>query len=98
MTSLTSPYGAVDSDDKTRVQCNLPTEMYQELFIHMFPMRGAQDRITAHLLVWFHRQLKQNSVPVHFELQNEQRAQDLLNQLNTCNLTINLNDPHVPTI
>jgi hypothetical protein len=91
MTSITSPFGPVDSDDKTRVQCKLPTVLYQELFLQMFPMRGAQDRITAHLLDWFYKQMLVNKVPVSFQLHNEEVAQEFLNQLPTLTISI----PHV---
>ena len=88
MTSIKSPYGPTDPEDKTRVQCNLPTNLYQNLFLERFPMRGAQDRITASLLIWFHNEMSRNEVCLTFDLDNERYAQEFLDQLKFTNIQL----------
>jgi|688.fasta_scaffold530071_2 hypothetical protein len=61
-------------------------------------MRGAQDRITASLLVWFHNEMNRNEVPSTFELDNEASAQAFLNQLKFTNIQLTTHEPATTTI
>lgn len=50
-TRLEGPYDHLDSMDKHRVQCVIPSEVYEKWFGRSgaFPLRGAQDKILARL-------------------------------------------------
>ena len=47
MTTIPSVFAHIGVDDKQRVQCNLPTIVYEHLFLKLLPRRGTQDRILA---------------------------------------------------